>query len=259
MAPGGRGDANLQLSEHVITRARGHRVNAATPEPPANVSAIQDGPSISIVWEQPGSIPPDYYIVERRYQGNPPSGESARPVLQRTNGYRIPFSSAYRFSFNDENDLYNGAAYEYRVRGYQNNHHYSRISETATVTFQWAEVCDPDNPRPRVRNGCLPTPTPAPTATPAPTPAPNAAPQVTETTDNSVTIDWSRMIGDGGTFQVSPTANGFHLSRRASTDVEFTNIAELPLSDTSYQDTGLTPGATYTWRLTRTTRSTATT
>ncbi len=57
------------------------------------------------------------------------------------------------------------------------------------------------------------------------------------------------MIGDGGTFSVSPTANGFHLSRRASTAVEFTNIDALSLSETSYQDTGLTPETTYTWRL----------
>ena len=238
------GDADLWLGEHTITLAAGHRVNAATPEPPANVRAVQNRARIHVTWEQPGSIRPDYYIVERRFHGDPPAGESARPIAVRTSGYRL--------SFSDDYSLYNGATYSYRVQGFLNNRHNSYISAAATIAFTWTEYCDPDDPRPpRVRNSCLEPekPPPAAAATPAPTPAPNAAPQVTETTDNSVTIDWSRMIGDGGTFSVSPTANGFHLSRRASTDVEFTNIAELSLSATHYQDTGLTPGATYTWRL----------
>ena len=235
-------DADLRLGEHSITLAAGHRVNAITPDPPANLRAVQNGPSIDLTWEQPGSIRPDYYIVKRRYHGDPPDGESARPIVVRTNGYRLYFS--------DYIQLYNGASYEYRVQGYLNNRHHSHISAAATVDFAWTERCDPNDPRPpRVRNGCLPTPTPAPTATPAPTPLPNAAPQVTGATHDSVTIDWSRMIGDGGAFQVSSTANGFHLSRRSPIEVEFTNIVELPLSETSYQDTGLLPGTSYTWRL----------
>ena len=238
------GDADLRIpGEHIITQAYGHRVNAYTPEPPANVRAVQHRASIDLTWEQPGSIRPDYYIVERRFHGDPPAGESAGPIAIRT--------SAHRFTFNDYFELYNGATYEYRVQGFQNNHHHSRISEKATVTFNWTEFCDPKNPQPRVRNGCLtePKPTPAPTATPAPTPAPNAAPRVTGATHDTVTLDWSELIGAGGAFQISSTANGFHLSRRSSIAVEYTDIVELPLSATSYQDTGLLPGTTYTWRL----------
>ena len=243
---GDSGDADLRLREHIITLAYGHRVNAATPEPPARLHAVQRYTSIYLSWEQPGSISPDYYLVERRFHGDPPEGEPDIVVLQRT-------KSGNRFNFYDTRGLYNGATYEYRVQGFQNNLHHSRISQPTLVTFTWTEECDSNSntPRSRVKNACKAAPTLAAVAapTPTPTPAPNAAPRVTAETHNSVTIDWSRMIGDGGTFQVSPTANGFHLSRRASTDVEFTNIAELSLSDTSYQDTGLTPETTYTWRL----------
>ena len=238
------GDADLRLGEHIITLAYGHRVNAATPEPPARLHAVQRYTSVYLSWDQPGSINPDYYLVERRFHGDPPEGEPDITVLQRT-------KSGHRFNFYDTRGLYNGATYEYRVQGFQNNGHHSRISEPTLITFTWTEECDSKSPRSRIKNACKAAPTLAAAATPAPTPtpAPNAAPQVTAATHNSVTIDWSRMIGDGGTFSVSPTANGFHLSRRASTAVEFTNIDALSLSETYYQDTGLTPETTYTWRL----------
>ena len=238
------GDADLRLREHSITLAAGHRVNAVTPEPPASLIAVQNGPSIDLAWEQPGSIQPDYYIVRRRYHGDPPAGESARPIAVRIRGHLRAFT--------DYIQLYNGASYEYRVQGYLNSRHYSYSSAAATVAFAWTERCDPTDPRPpRIMNGCVfpEQPTPAPTATPAPTPLPNAAPQVTGATHNSVTIDWSRMIGAGGAFQVSSTANGFHISRRSPIEVEFTNIVELSLGETSYQDTGLLAGTSYTWRL----------
>ena len=241
---GGSADADLRIQgESVVTLAYGHRVNAYTPEPPANVRAVQRYSGIYLTWEQPGSIRADYYLIERRFDGDPPPGE--RPVvIQRTrNGHRL--------NFNDQLGLYNGATYKYLVQGFQNNRHHSRISQPATITFTWARPCNPNSPKPKVKNGCLtqPTPTPAPTAAPTPAPAASAAPQITAATHNSVTIDWSRMIEKGGSFQVSSTANGFHLSRRTDATVSFTNVGEVSRKQTSFQDTGLSPDTTYTWRL----------
>ena len=238
------GDADLRIQgESVVTLAYGHRVNAYTPEPPANVRAVQRYSGIYLTWEQPGSILADYYLIERRFDGDPPPGERS-VVIQRTRNGRL-------LNFHDRLGLYNGATYKYLLQGFQNNRHHSRISQPATITFTWAQPCDPKSPKPKVKNGCLtqPTPTPAPTAAPTPAPAATAAPQVTAATHNSVTIDWSELIGEGGDFQVSATADGFHLSRRAAGAVEYTDIVELPLSATSYQDTGLRSGTTYTWRL----------
>lgn len=273
-------DADLELGQHIIAVAYGHRVNATTPEPPAQVQAVPREASIDITWEQPGRIRPSFYIVERSYSGEPPPGELGRSVRERVSGHRR--------SFNDHFNLYNGATYVYRVTGYQDNWHHSRLSAAATITFRWAEQCDPQNPQPRVKNGCLPAPPPAPTsiATPSPTPtqtptqmptpAPTAAPtpgatatatptrtpaptpattepleppRVTAATHNSVTLDWSHLVGADGSFQISPTANGFHISRRAVTDLKYTSIVELPLGETAYRDTGLLPGTLYTWRV----------
>ena len=246
-------DANLDLGDHAITKAYGHRVNATTPEPPANVRAVSVANGIRLTWEQPGSIVPPQYVLWR----NDTDADDAV-------SWFWVFDSQTEYT--DTADLVVGHRYEYRVKGYQGGSLWapdiSRVSETVRVTYS------PTQPTPAPTATPLPTATPAPTATPLPTPAPTAtptpaptptpaatatpaqtAPSVIAVAQNSVTIDWSAVVGEGGAFQVGPTANGFHLYRRAAGSVEYTSIAELPLIQTSYQDTGLQPGTAYTWRL----------
>ena len=252
-------DANLDLGDHAITQAYGHRVNATTPEPPANVQAVSVSNGIRLTWEQPGSIVPPQYVV---WRGAVDAGDAV--------SWFWVFNS--QTTYTDTADLVEGHRYEYRIKGYQGGSLWapdiSRASETVQVRYSPTQP----TPTPAPTDTPMPTPTPAPTATPMPTltPAPTAAPTLEPTAtpapgatatpaqttpsviavaQNSVTIDWSAVVGAGGAFRVGPTANGFHLYRRAAGSVEYTSIAELSLSQTSYQDTGLQPGTEYTWRL----------
>ena len=250
-----RVDANLDLGDHAITKAYGHRVNATTPEPPANVQAVSVANGIRLTWDQPGSIVPPQYVLWRN------DTDAADAV-----SWFWVFNS--QTTYTDTADLVEGHRYEYRVKGYQGGSLWapdiSRASATVRVTYSPTQP----TPEPKPTATPLPTATPAPTATPTPTPAPTATPlpeptptpaatatpaqttpSVVAVSQNSVTIDWSAVVGAGGTFRVGPTANSFHLYRRAAAAVDYTSIATLPLSQTSYQDTGLQPGTQYTWLL----------
>lgn len=232
--------ANLDLGAHAITNAYGHRVNAITPEPPANVRAKPVANGIVVTWEQPGRITPARYAIERR-------------TLDSDNAAAWFWVDDSSTAYTDTANLTIGVSYEYRVKGYQRGRqgisHSSRISAAARV-----EYASP------------PTPTPTPTAAPddtmppaSTTPVPPddlysassgwAAPLAISLTHNSVTIYWSYTVSSVGLFEVSPVANGYRLYRRAADAVEYTSVAQLPLTQTSYQDTGLLPGTTYTYRI----------
>ena len=223
--------ANLDLGAHAITRAYGHRVNATTPEPPANVRAKPVANGIVIIWEQPGHIVPDRYAIERRA----PDDRNAAVW------FWVDDSSV---TYTDTADLIPGRRYEYRVKGYQRSRQgipqSSRISAAARVQYT------PPPP---------PTPTPDDTASSdVPTTASPgwAAPLAMDPTHNSVTVYWHYTVNSVGSleyYEVSPTANGYRLYRRAADAVAYISIAQLPLSQTSYQDTGLQPDTTYTYRI----------